>query len=69
MISKRTGSGVDDLQGVERSWPLVSAKRAPRRRKKHHNTVGNRAAQERVRKKHDGGGKDSRDLRHETPWD
>ena len=58
-----------NFQGVETPRPLVSAQKGAQKTKKHLKTPGYRAEQEQVRRKHDGGGQEARDWRHDPPRD
>ena len=64
-----TRAGVGNFHGVETPRPLVGAQMGARNKKKHQKTPRDGSAQEQVRRKQNGGGKDSRDWIHNPAWD
>ena len=65
-MGTRDGAGV--LQGVEIPRPLVSSQKSAQTKTNHQKTPIYGAAQERLRMKNNGGGKEARDWRHNPPW-
>ena len=56
-----------DFQGVDTPRLLVSAQKGTHKMTNYHKTPRDGAAQERVKRKHDGGGQEARNSRHDPP--
>ena len=67
--SAGTRAGAGNRQVLETPWPLVSAQKGAQKKTSHQKTPRYGAAQERVRKKHDGGGQESRECTHDPLQD
>ena len=64
-----TRAGAGNFQGADTPRLLISAQKGAQKTTKHQNTRRDRAAQERVRRKYDGGGQEARDWIHSPPED
>ena len=61
------GDGVGDRQGVDTPWTLVSAQKGAQNKTNHRYTPRDGEAQERVRRKHNGGVNEARYWRLDPP--
>ena len=58
-----------DFQGVDTPRLLVNAQKGTHKMTNYHKTPRDGAAQVRVKRKHDGGGQEARNSRHDPPRD